>query len=87
MRINILALTHVTAYERSVLDKIRLILDVLSAVYRETIHVRVRDGIEALHVGRINRLECAGAALRFVVKCFGITPGSFMSYTRGHDMN
>ena len=63
------------------------ILDALSAMYCETIHGGVRDGLEAMHVGAVDRLQRVVAALHFVVKCFGFAPGSFMPYMRGREVN
>lgn len=60
--IRFLALAHVATQSRSFLDEIRVELEGLSQLTRETIHVGIRDGFEVLHIERIDSPERVGVA-------------------------
>ena len=62
LSIRFLALAHVTTQERSFLHEVRPDLNALSAMFRETVHMGVLDGLEVLHVDKIDSLERVGVA-------------------------
>jgi DNA-binding IclR family transcriptional regulator len=62
LSIKFLALAHVVTQDRSFLKEVRPALEALSALCRETVHVGVLDGLEILHVDKIDSLERVGVA-------------------------
>jgi IclR family transcriptional regulator, KDG regulon repressor len=62
LSIKFLALAHVVTQDRSFLKEVRPALEALSTLCRETVHVGVLDGLEILHVDKIDSLERVGVA-------------------------
>ena len=64
LSITFLALAHVASREPGavVSAEVRPILNTLSAVYRHSAHTAVLDGLELLHVDKIDRLERVSVA-------------------------
>jgi IclR family transcriptional regulator, KDG regulon repressor len=62
LSVKFLALAHVAAEGRSFLHEVRPALEQLSALSRETVHVGVLDGLEVLHIEKIDSLERVGVA-------------------------
>ena len=56
------ALAHVSTQGRSFLADVRPTIEGLSQLSRETIHVGVLDGLEVLHVDKIDSLERVGVS-------------------------
>ncbi|MGH2617719.1 MAG: IclR family transcriptional regulator, partial [Thermomicrobiales bacterium] len=62
LSITFLALAHVATQDWSFLQEVRPVLETLSVLCRETVHVGVLDGLEILHVDKIDSLERVGIA-------------------------
>jgi IclR family transcriptional regulator, KDG regulon repressor len=62
LSVKFLALAHVATQERSFLREVRPALERLSALSRETVHVGVLDGLDVLHLDKIDSLERVGVA-------------------------
>jgi DNA-binding IclR family transcriptional regulator len=56
------ALAHVGSLGRSFLEEVRPVMEHLSRLTRETVHLGVLDGFEVLHVDKIESLERVGIA-------------------------
>lgn len=64
LSVKFLAIGHVSNHQRRFLDEIRPELTRLSQLTRETVHVGVLDGLEVLHVDKIETLERMGVSSR-----------------------
>lgn len=64
LSVKFLAIGHVANLQRRFLDDIRPELIRLSQLTRETVHVGVLDGLEMLHVDKIETLERVGVSSR-----------------------
>lgn len=62
LSVKFLALAHVAVEGRSFLHEVRPALEKLSALSRETVHVGVLDGLDVLHIEKIDSLERVGVA-------------------------
>jgi DNA-binding IclR family transcriptional regulator len=62
LSIKFLALAHVAGEGRSFLHEVRPALEQLSALSRETVHLGVLDGLDVLHIEKIDSLERVGVA-------------------------
>lgn len=62
LSVRFLALAQVATQGRNFLEELRPGLERLSKLSRETIHVGIRDGLEVLHIDRIDSLERVGVA-------------------------
>lgn len=62
LSVKFLALAHVAAEGRSFLREVRPALEQLSALSRETVHLGVLDGLDVLHIEKIDSLERVGVA-------------------------
>jgi IclR family transcriptional regulator, KDG regulon repressor len=62
LSVKFLALAHVAAEGRSFLHEVRPALEQLSALSRETVHLGVLDGLDVLHIEKIDSLERVGVA-------------------------
>lgn len=64
LSVKFLAIGHVVNHQRRFLDEIRPELIRLSQLSRETVHVGVLDGLEVLHIDKIETLERVGVSSR-----------------------
>jgi len=62
LSIKFMALIHVSSQTRSFLEEIRPAIALLSEVSRETVHVGVLDGLDILHVDKIESPERFGVS-------------------------
>jgi IclR family acetate operon transcriptional repressor len=62
LSVRFLAMAHVATDARSFLHEVRPALEQLSALSRETVHVGVLDGLDVLHIDKIDSLERVGVA-------------------------
>ena len=75
LSLRFLALAQVSGGMRSVLDGIQPIMERLSQLSRETVHVAVLDGYEVLHVDRLDSLERVGVASKVGSRAAAHTTG------------
>ncbi|MFN8591073.1 MAG: IclR family transcriptional regulator [Thermomicrobiales bacterium] len=62
LSVRYLAMAHVATQSRSFLAEVRPGLEQLSTLSRETVHVGVMDGLDIIHIDRIDSLERVGVA-------------------------
>lgn len=62
LSVRYLAMAHVATQGRSFLTEVRPALEQLSTLSRETVHVGVLDGLDVLHIDKIDSLERVGVA-------------------------
>ncbi|MGH2534841.1 MAG: IclR family transcriptional regulator [Thermomicrobiales bacterium] len=64
LSLKFLALAHVASQSRSFLLEVRPVLDELSRLSRETVHLGVLDGFEVVHIDKVESPERVGISSR-----------------------